>query len=154
MRTSPLRTHLLRALSLAVLTVMVASVAFIVPQATPHARAASCDEDGGKPEDERTLKKASAKRQRIQEDLDKLLNTGEVLKARIEETDAEHKTLVQRQRKFDKQAGAAHSELASRVRRSYMLGNAGPVLTMLSATDAEGVVEQSRVLGMLAEGSR
>jgi len=155
MRTSPLRTHVLRTLSLAVLTVMVTSVSFVVPLTTPQAAAAKgCDEGGGKPKDERALKEASAERQKIQEDLDKLLNTGEVLKARIEETDAEHTTLVKRQRRFDKQAGAAHSELASRVRRSYMMSNADPVLTMLSATDAEGVVEQSRVLGMLAEGSR
>lgn len=156
MRTSPLRTHLLRTLSLAVLTVMVTSVSFAAPQVTPQAHAAtSCDDGGGgKPQDERALKKASAKRQKIQKDLDTLLNTGEVLKAQIEETDSEHETLVTRQRRFDEQAGAAHSELASRVRRSYMLRNADPVLTMLSATDAEGVVEQSRVLGMLAEGSR
>jgi murein DD-endopeptidase MepM/ murein hydrolase activator NlpD len=155
MRTSPLRAHVLRTLSLAVLTVMVTSVSFVVPQTTPHAAAAkACDEGGGKPKDERALKEASAERQKIQEDLDKLLNTGEVLRAQIEETDAEHTTLVKRQRKFDKQAGAAHSELASRVRRSYMMSNADPVLTMLSATDAKGVVEQSRVLDMLAEGSR
>jgi murein DD-endopeptidase MepM/ murein hydrolase activator NlpD len=155
MRTSPLRTDLLRTLSLAALTVMVMSGSFAVPLTTSRAEAApSCDEGGGKPEDERALEEASAERQKVQKDLDKLLNTGEVLKARIEETDVEHATLVERQRRFNKQAGAAHSELASRVRRSYMLRNADPVLTMLSANDAEGVVEQSRVLGMLAEDSR
>jgi murein DD-endopeptidase MepM/ murein hydrolase activator NlpD len=156
MRTSPWRTPLLRAFSLAVLTMMVSSVSFVLPGGVPSAHAAKpgCNAGGGKPEDERRLKKASAARQQVQKDLNKLLNTGEVLKARIEETDAEHTQLVKRQRKFDKEAGKAHSELASRVRRSYMLRNADPVLTMLSATDAEGVVEQSRVLGMLAEGSR
>ena len=155
MRALAGRSRLLRTVLLTVLTFAVWSALFALPAATPPAAAAdSCDDAKGDPEDERRLRAATDERTAIQKDLNRVLDQGELLRAQIEETDAEHTALVRRQRRFDKQAGAAADELASRVRRSYMLRNADPVLTMLSATDATSVVEQSRMLGLLAEGSQ
>lgn len=149
-----MRTTRLRSTITAILTVLVWIAAFATPLSTPHAGAAECEAKGGNPKDERKLKQLTEERKQVQADLDKVFNAGHELRAQIDETDAEHEDLVRRQRRFDEQAGTAQSELASRVRRSYMLRNADPVLTVLSATDASDVVEQSRVLGVLAEGSR
>lgn len=156
MRALTQRTGLLRTLVVAALTVMVWSAGAASPVSTPAADAApnSCGSERGNPADERRLEKLTAERVRVQKKLTTVLNTGETLRAQIELTDAEHDTLVKRQRRFDRQAGAAHSELASRVRRSYMWSNADPVLTMLAATDATTVVERSRLLGLLAEDSQ
>ncbi len=155
MRASAGRSCLLRMTSVAVLTMLVWTVGSTTPRPGTAAHAAeACKEKGGDPADERRLKDVSKRRTQIQADLDELFNAGHVLRAKIRETDEQHATLVARQRKFDEQAGAARTQLADRVRRSYMLTNADPVLTMLSATDASNVVEQSRLLGLLAEGSR
>lgn len=150
------RTDPVRVVAVAFLTFGVWFASLAVPSTMPSAQAQQgCKADGGgKPEDERKLKTASKERQTIQKDLDQLLNNGEVLKARIEETDQEHATLVKRQRRINRQAGAAHSEFAERVRRSYMFSNSDPVLAVLDATDASSVVEHSRVLDMLAQGSQ
>ena len=151
-----MRIDRVRAAALAILTIAVWFAAFAVPSSVSPAHAApqSCATGGGDPEDERRLEKATAERQAVQKDLQKVLNDGEVLKASIQETRREHEALVKRQRQIDRQAGAAHSELAERVRRSYMFNNTDPVLAVLSATDASSVVEQSRVIGLLAQGSQ
>lgn len=156
MRALIQRTGLLRTLIVAVLTVVVWSAGALSPVTTDTAEAAqnSCGSERGNPADERRLEKLTDERVRVQKELTTVLNAGEVLEAQIQETDAEHDSLVERQRRFDEQAGAAHSELASRVRRSYMLSNADPVLTMLGASDASAVVERSRLLGLLAEDSQ
>jgi murein DD-endopeptidase MepM/ murein hydrolase activator NlpD len=155
MRALAGRSGLLRTVLIAALTLGVWSASFVVPAVTPPATAAdSCDDATGDPEDERRLEAATDERAAVQEDLAELLKEGELLRAQLEETSAEHDRLVKRQRRFDRQAGRAADELASRIRRSYMLRNADPVLTMLSASDATNVVEQSRVLGLLAEGSQ
>lgn len=155
MRAPAGRMNLLRTMLVAILTLLVWFAAFAMPLTTPHAAADDkCKATGGDPEDERKLEKLSDERTQIQADLDEVFNAGHELRAQIRETSEQHEALVARQRTFDRQAGDAQSELASRVRRSYMLRNADPVLTVLSATDASDVVEQSRVLGLLAEGSR
>ncbi len=162
MRALAGRSRLLRMMLLAVLTVVVWSALLALPVgtplpvvATPQAVAADdCDDAKGDPDDERRLEAASGKRTAIQKKLATLLDDGQLLRAQLEETEAEHTQLVKRQRRFDQQAGAAADEVASRVRRSYMLRNADPVLTMLAATDASSVVEQSRMLGLMAEGSQ
>lgn len=154
MRAPARRMNLLRTMLVAILTIAVWIAAFATPPSVPHAGAAECKAEGGNPKDERKLEELSDKRAQIQADLEKLFNAGHELRAQIRETDAQHTALTKRQRAFDEQAGDAQSELASRVRRSYMLRNADPVLTVLSATDASDVVEQSRMLGLLAEGSR
>jgi murein DD-endopeptidase MepM/ murein hydrolase activator NlpD len=151
-----MRRGRVRAAAVAILTVAVWFASFALPSTVSPAHAApqSCDSGGGDPEDERRLEEATSQRQKFQKGLQKVLNDGEVLKAGIQKTRREHKALVKRQRQIDRQAGAAHSELAERVRRSYMFNNADPVLSVLSATDASSVVEQSRVLGLLAQGSQ
>ena len=154
MRALTQRTGPLRTLIVVVLTVMVWAGVAASPVTTPTADAAPCESTRGNPADERRLEKVTDERVRVQKKLTEVLNSGEVLKAQIQETDAEHDALVTRQRRFDRQAGAAHSELASRVRRSYMLSNSDPVITMLAATDATTVVERSRLLGLLAEDSQ
>jgi murein DD-endopeptidase MepM/ murein hydrolase activator NlpD len=155
MRALAGRSRLLRTTLPVVLTLAVWSALSALPALTPPAVADDrCDDAKGDPADERRLEAASEERTAIQRKLNALLDQGELLRAQIEETDAEHAALVRRQHRFDRQAGAAADELADRVRRSYMLRNADPVLTMLAATDASSVVEQSRMLGLLAEDSR
>jgi murein DD-endopeptidase MepM/ murein hydrolase activator NlpD len=151
-----MRRDRVRAAVVAILTVAVWFASFAMPSTTPPAQAApqSCESGGGDPKDERRLEEASEEREKVQQDLQKVLNDGEVLKAGIQQTRREHEVLEQRQRRIDRQAGQAHSELAERVRRSYMFNNTDPVLSVLSATDASSVVEQSRVLGLLAQGSQ
>ncbi|CAN5913172.1 hypothetical protein BH23ACT10_BH23ACT10_09530 [soil metagenome] len=146
--------NLLRTMLVAVLTVAVWIAAFATPLSTPHAGAAECKAEGGNPKDERKLEELSDERALVQAELDEVFNAGHELRAQIKETDKQHTALAKRQRAFDEEADAAQSELTSRVRRSYMLRNADPVLTVLSATDASDVVEQSRVLELLAEGNR
>jgi murein DD-endopeptidase MepM/ murein hydrolase activator NlpD len=155
MRRSMWRARV-RAGVVAILTLAVWFASFDLPavMTAAHAAPPSCDSGGGDPEDERKLEDASEERQKVQKDLQQVLNDGEMLKAGLEQTRREHKALVKRQRKIDRQAGAAHSELAERVRRSYMFNNTDPVLVVLSATDASSVVEQSRMLGLLAQGSQ
>jgi murein DD-endopeptidase MepM/ murein hydrolase activator NlpD len=153
MRALAGRTPTLRSIALAALTVIVWSAGLLaLPTPAAHGAEDACD-SGGNPKDEKRLKAASADRQDIQKELNTLFDTREVLKAEVETTTAERKELDRKLRIYDKQATDAADELARRVRRSYMLSNSDPVLTMLTARDAADAVEQSRLLGLLARGS-
>lgn len=153
MRALAGRTLILRSIALAALIVFTWSASLVaLPIPTAHGAEDPCD-SGGNPADEKKLKAASAERQEIQKELHTLFDTREALKAEVETTAAERKDLVKKLRVYDMQAGVAADELARQVRRSYMLSNADPVLTMLAATDASDAIEQSRVLGLLARGS-
>jgi murein DD-endopeptidase MepM/ murein hydrolase activator NlpD len=155
MRTLAGRASLLRSMVLAVLTILAWSASYVMvpPSAGYATEPKDCSSGGGNPADEKKLKAAAAERQEIQEELHKLFDTREELRAEIEATRAERKQLNRMLRDYDRQAGAAEAELIARVRRSYMMSSSDPVLVMLSATDASDAVEQSRVLGVLARGS-
>lgn len=154
MRALAGRTLTLRSIALAVLLLLVwtASIA-VMPPTAARAQSDDCDDVKGNPKDEKKLEAASAERQKIQERLNELFDMRESLRAEVETTTAEHKKLEEQLRVYNEQEGEAAAELAARVRRSYMLSNADPVLTMLNAHDASDAVEQSRVLGVLAKGS-
>lgn len=157
MRASASRGLPLRSLRLTLAVVLTWSAVFaMLPHTTAHAAEGddACEAGGGDPADEKKLKAVAKEREKIQQELNKLLDTGDLLVAEIESTDAKRKALEEQRRVYDEQAGAAADELASRVRRSYMLRNSDPVLSMLSATDATDLVEQSRMLDLLAEGSQ
>jgi peptidoglycan LD-endopeptidase LytH len=154
MRALAGRTLTLRSIALAVLPVLVwtASIA-VLPVNMARAQSDSCDDVKGNPKDEKQLEAAAAERQKVQERLNELFTMRESLKAEVETTTTEHKKLEKQLRVYNEQQGEAEAELTSRVRRSYMLSNADPVLTMLTAHNASDAVEQSRVLGVLAKGS-
>lgn len=155
MRALAGRTRSMRSIVLAVATVAFVTAGTVVVPAQPvWAADDACGSGGGDPADEKKLKAAQAERQEIQKELNRVLDTGEVLKAEIEATSAERKELDEKRQTYDEQAGAATDEIVSRARRSYMLTNSDPILSMLSATDMDDVVEQSRMLGLLARGSK
>lgn len=155
MRALAGRTPILRSILPAVVTIALLTAGAVVMPATPawSAEDNACDSGGGNPADEKKLDAAQAERQAIQKELGRVLDTGQVLAAEVETTAAERKELDKKRAAYDKEAGAAAAEIASRARRSYMLTNSDPILSMLSATDMTDVVEQSRVLGLLARGS-
>jgi murein DD-endopeptidase MepM/ murein hydrolase activator NlpD len=154
MRALAGRTLVLRSIALAaVFVVMWTAGLFALPPSTAWAQSEDCDDVKGNPEDEKKLEEAAGERQEIQTRLNELFDTRESLKAELETTTDEHKKLEKQLRVYDEQAGEAAAEVAARVRRSYMLSNSDPVLTMLAAHDASDAVEQSRVLGVLAKGS-
>jgi murein DD-endopeptidase MepM/ murein hydrolase activator NlpD len=154
MRALAGRTLTLRSIALAVLALTAWTVSFAVlrPSAV-WAQSNGCDDVKGNPKDERQLEAASAERQKVQQRLNELFDMREALRAEVESTTDEHKKLEEQLRVYTEQEGEAAAELASRVRRSYMLSNSDPVLTMLTAHNATDAVEQSRVLGVLAKGS-
>ena len=154
MRASAGRTLALRSIALAALPLIVWTASVVaLPSSVAWAQVEDCDDVKGNPKDEKKLEAASAERQEIQERLNELFDMRESLRAEVETTTAEHKKLQEQLRAYNEQEGEAAAELASRVRRSYMLSNADPVLTMLTAHNASDAVEQSRVLGVLAKGS-
>jgi murein DD-endopeptidase MepM/ murein hydrolase activator NlpD len=152
MRALAGRTPILRSIALAALIVVTWS-ASLVALPIPTAVAGDPCNSGGNPADEKKLKAASAERQERQKELHTLFDTREALKAEVEITAAERKELDKKLRVYDREASAAADELARQVRRSYMLSNSDPVLTMLAASDASDAVEQSRLLGLLARSS-
>ena len=155
MRALAGRTPTLRSFVLAVLLLASTTAGLVVVPTSPVAAADdACKDVKGDPEDERALKEAAGERRAIQDELSEILATGRVLEAELEATAEQQQDLEQRLRLYNDEAGAANAELATRARRSYMLTNSDPVLAMLGATDASDVVETSRVLGLLARGSR
>lgn len=154
MRTLAGRTRSLRSIVLAVLTIAFVTAGVVVVPASPTWAQDACGSGGGNPADEKKLKAAQAERQEIQKELNRVFDTGQLLEAEIETTAAERKDLDKKRKAYDAAAGAANDEIVSRARRSYMLSNSDPILSMLSATDMDDVVEQSRMLGLLARGSK
>jgi murein DD-endopeptidase MepM/ murein hydrolase activator NlpD len=156
MRALAGRTRSLRSIVLAVFIIALVTAGVVSVPADPGwaAEDDACGTGGGDPADEKKLKAAQAERQAIQKELNRVLDTGQVLEAEIEIAAEERKELAKQRDAYDKEAGAATDEIVSHARRSYMLTNSDPMLSMLSATDIDDVVEQSRMLGLLARGSR
>jgi murein DD-endopeptidase MepM/ murein hydrolase activator NlpD len=153
MRAHAGRTPTLRSTVLVALAVTAMAAGAVVMPAGSALAADECETGDGNPADEKKLKAASNERQAIQKELTTILSTGELLVAEIETTAKEREELERKRRTYERQARDAAAEVSSRARRSYMLSNSDPVLTMLSATDASDVVEQSRMLAVLAKGS-
>lgn len=100
------------------------------------------------------LKAAQERRQEMQRKLDALLQEFNAAQAAADESQHRLDTLTARAEREQGEADGASRIFSAQIRQSYMRATTEPTLAILGSVDADRVVEQAQMLGMLARASR
>lgn len=135
--TSPLRRAVLRA-CIAVSAVLAVMTGLVGPAAAADPR----------------LEKAREQTKTAQARLDQLAEDIEAVRSEVEEAETELARLEEEAQEQRSAAAAADQLRTERVRSSYISGGTDPVLQLLTAPDADRVLEQARLMAWVSLESR